>query len=49
MKIFVTNYKGISEELLNRMVENITKISESQFELNKAKEHYYTVSQKLQK
>ncbi len=49
MKVFVANYKGISEELLGRIVENITKISESQMELNKSKEHYYTVSQKLLK
>lgn len=30
MKVFVANYKGISDELLNRIVENVTKISESQ-------------------
>jgi len=30
MKIFVANYKGISDELLTRIVDNITKISESQ-------------------
>lgn len=49
MKIFVANYKGISDELLSRIVGNITKISESQMELDKYREHYYAISQKLQK
>jgi|FrelakmetLWP11LW_1041352.scaffolds.fasta_scaffold243203_1 hypothetical protein len=30
MKTFATNYKGVSDELLGRIVENITKISELQ-------------------
>jgi hypothetical protein len=37
MKVFVANYKGICDELLSRIIDNTTKISESQMELNKSK------------
>lgn len=44
-----TNYKNVNDQLLGRIVENITKIGEYQIEMNKNKEHYYSVSQKFQK
>lgn len=43
------NYKSVNDQLLGRIVDNITKISEYQIEMNKNKEHYYSVSQKFQK
>jgi len=44
-----TNYKNVNDQLLGRIVDNITKIGEYQTEMNQNKEHYYYVSQKFQK